>query len=575
MAKREAPDEIEQLLKQGYDAPPPGEAFAASLRSRLQVARAGLEPSASGRLTAAPVRTRRRIRRSGMLAIVVAILAALGVLPWLVRPSDTWAQVAEAVRARPWIRLTGRTPDGVKMEAWLSLSRKLIAQRHGKNASFEDHRRGLTYRYDASEKTLYRIPEGSDSSRQGFLAMGRLLNELFRAEEPLPVDLPGLEILKQSRREVEDEGRTWIEYDLTFRGPGDGSTRLMFRVDPATRLPHSITAIAGDMQVDRMQAIFGYPDEGPEDIYGLGVPRDAKLVDLTPSADVQQLVAAIKRSAEHFGPHRVLNVQAGAEDPWYRGLPHVVWSSHGRWRMEYGIADPGTPLDPPAPDVDKARWWKERWKTLWHLPHEISDGRFVHVNFAKPQDWDGGVAWKQADWPKPEWKTRPASQWPASTRPLDLVYPQEATRVVDPGWSWRAKLKAIGVPTQDAARLLDRTLKVEVNENPKDGPAGTVLLAIRVEIDQQATSATRRWLDPARSHMVVRTERVTYSPKGAEHVYEVITVEEARQSPRGIWYPAAMRHLRFGTETRSWHFFDFDVELPDSLFEPGQRAGAN
>jgi hypothetical protein len=564
MAGPEAPDEIQELLRQVYGAPPPREAFAASLRLRLHAARAEAGQLAGGRKPVASA-ARRRLRRGGILAVAVTVLAALGVLPWLGRPADSWAQVAEAVRGKPWIRLTGKTPDGEDVEAWFSFSRQVSAERHGTDSSFEDHRRGVSFRYDAREKTVYRSPEQRESSRQSFLAMGRLFSQLFRAEERLDMDLPGVEIVEQSRREIEDEGHPWVEYDLTLRGPDDETARMTFRVDPATRLPHSMTAFANDgPQPQRMEALFSYPEQGPADIYALGVPRNAKLVDLAPGDDVQQLIDAIKRSAARFGPYRVLNVANKPGDPWYRGLAYVVWSSGRRSRMEYGIVEPGTPLEPPAADADQARWWNERWKALWHLPVEISDGTLEYSNEATPEDWEEiravqrySPTWKQADWPAPRWETRGAPEWPASTPPLYLAYPEEATRVIG------------------------ERLEVELDRRPAEGPAGTVLLTIWRETGQPDTvSASRYWIDPARSHLAVQTERATYRVDGAERVTVfryVTTVEEARESPRGIWYPTAIRYAEFGederplNEFRTSHYFDFSVELPDRLFQPGRQ----
>jgi hypothetical protein len=47
-----------------------------------------------------------------------------------------------------------------------------------------------------------------------------------------------------------------------------------------------------------MRMAVDYPAKGPEDIYAVGVPRDAKIVDKTPSTEVLALVDKIERAAE-------------------------------------------------------------------------------------------------------------------------------------------------------------------------------------------------------------------------------------------------------------------------------------
>ena len=56
---------------------------------------------------------------------------------------------------------------------------------------------------------------------------------------------------------------------------------------------------------------LSYPETGPIDIYDLGVPRDAKLVDRVPADDIRRVISEIKSSAERFEEHLALNVMSG------------------------------------------------------------------------------------------------------------------------------------------------------------------------------------------------------------------------------------------------------------------------
>ena len=65
-------------------------------------------PKSKGRTLLKRTRNTRRLIASAVVTMVILI----GVLLWFGRPSDTWADVVEAVRAKPWIYVTAKTPDG-------------------------------------------------------------------------------------------------------------------------------------------------------------------------------------------------------------------------------------------------------------------------------------------------------------------------------------------------------------------------------------------------------------------------------------------------------------------------------
>ena len=119
-------------------------------------------------------RKRSHIKRRLLVSAGIATLVLVGVWQWFWWPSDSWAQVVEATRDKPWIHMSGKTPDGQTMESWFSLSREVSASRHGENISFKDHRLRIAYQYHPNERVLYRTPDSSGSSRENFLWFGKL-----------------------------------------------------------------------------------------------------------------------------------------------------------------------------------------------------------------------------------------------------------------------------------------------------------------------------------------------------------------------------------------------------------------
>ena len=78
-----------------------------------------------------------------------------------------------------------------------------------------------------------------------------------------------------------------------------------------------------------------------------------------------------------------------------------------------------------------------------------------------------------------------------------------------------------------------------------------------------------------RDFIVVRSEMVTRDATGAERVAERDTIEETARSPHGVWYATRVRRHFPAVEGKAkvadqvyQLYVDFDVELPDSLFEP-------
>ncbi len=88
------------------------------------------------------------------------------------------------------------------------------------------------------------------------------------------------------------EGHAWLDYHLTVRAPEQPeSMELYFRVDADTKIPklsRSTTKREGK-QVS-WESRFDYPDHGPDDIYALGAPKTAQIVDRTPSDEMMQIL---------------------------------------------------------------------------------------------------------------------------------------------------------------------------------------------------------------------------------------------------------------------------------------------
>ncbi len=196
----------------------PAEELAAPLRQAIEQARDRAVPEAA--LARSLDRARRvavvaplhppRVSRRLLVGAAAAVLLAAGAGLWLFRPADTWADVARAVEARPWVHGTSTAPDGKTTELWFAPGREVMAGRDPYQATFYDQRLRILWTYEPAEKVLYRVPDAFGSHQEEFRSLQETFAALFRAAPSLSVPPEGGEIVDQKQRRVLDGGRQWV-----------------------------------------------------------------------------------------------------------------------------------------------------------------------------------------------------------------------------------------------------------------------------------------------------------------------------------------------------------------------------
>ena len=168
------------------------------------------------------------------------------------------------------------------------------------------------------------------------------------------------------------------------------------------------------------------------------------------------------------------------------------------------------------------------------------------------------------------------SEYNRNMRPGDLL-------PVD--WSLRPEFACrppLGIPHE--------TLEAVLEPNPKEGPAGTILLRIRrvgpkrpwTERNAEGKplppppDAYRNWLDPKRDYAIVRHDMLgDFDSSGKEKAITTL-IDEMARSPQGTWYATRIRRkgaVTVPSEGKTYDditdlYIDFNATLPDSLFEP-------
>lgn len=499
---------------------PLGRAVDAVSRSAVPVEamQRALERARSQQAAATP-----KPRRTGPVFIAATIAAAVvaALLLWPGQSTVAWAQVAEALGAKPWIHGITTGADGkLRSEFWYSFSAGIAAFRDTAHIEYHDHRQRRYDSYEFDEKVLYRNAYVYYFDEEGFHGLGQVFAALFRADERLGSPAPReLELIAQRRTRVEEGGKTWFDYVLKLRDryARGAERRMTFRVDARTRLPHTWT-------VGSLRYVLDYPDRGPVDVYALGVPQSAPLVDQR-GAELQRIHQLSKSARQRFDDYYAIVVQS-TDATWYEGTPWFVWRKGNRWRIDRGESlGPRSDEPPPADDADRAAWWKQR----------VLDARFVLTQFV----CDGKLIENGG--------TRQPLHGPADDpfvigmsylMPQLVVYPQ------------------VGLPRKGTRQML-------VPE-PTEGPEGTILLRV-LSTGRDDPDRFKLWLDPKRQFIAMRTDTAAFTGTGFSTVS--FRVEELAKSPSGHWYPLRVRTNAAGREEFYQYFVDFDAELPDTLFE--------
>lgn len=493
-----------------------------------------------------------------------AAAAILIVVMWRLTVSgDAWAEVLESVKGRPWVHCAGEMQDGKSIEVWISLPRRIVASRVGELVSYADLDLRVSFLYRPEKKQLYRTPV-EQSAGETFGHYQALFAAFGRGDDKLTLPDSEMRLIEQKRRDVDDGGRKWREYELVFGLQGaSGVLTTVFRVDPGTGLPRScrLTPPEG---LGEIQLTIDYPGTGPEDVYALGVPKTVELVDRVPSGDLERILDGLKIGRRRMDPYIGLIVETGAQDDWWDARSvYRVWRSGAKWRIERAFFPDVTRLrkqlesgqvSRPGDGEDPLAWWKKTAERLRFEPVLLSDGKKAYrfnVRYNKevilpdddPDQLSFHVESIQRD------KVRLDRDDP---RPSLIVLPE-----------FRA------YPVLHSPSLYAKT---SLDAEPKIGPAGTVLVTIAHEgRDSKVRYRRRAWLDPRRDYVAMRFGLRSADDDGRPVM--VHAIDELARSPSGHWYPTAISRGAAdapGAELRrvsvERYYLDFQAPIPESLF---------
>jgi hypothetical protein len=375
-----------------------------------------------------------------------------------------------------------------------------------------------------------------------------------------------MKVLDQRVEKVTEQDHTWLDYRITVKYVDVAEpVRMLFRVDASTKLPEMWRAEGHhDGKPVTRETQFDYPEKGPADIYDLGVPRTATLVDRIPTGDLKRVMESIKAGRERMDDYRAVFVKQYDREnhEWWNERPQIFYRKGNRFRRDFiaGLPPDERRAKPPTEDVDLRKWWFERAKLFRFYPVYVQLGPTSYTCDPKTVvDPDGSEHLEIASVQKFLFNPLPGAAWPVDY----AMRPEFACRtLIGPG---------------------DESQEPVLDTHPAEGPAGCILLTMRHTTKEGRVNekgigipdGNRYWLDPQRDYIVVRWEMVMRDGTDKETVIHSSTVEEAARSPQGVWYATkirlkdAVRDKDGNQSDQIYHIYvDFDAELPDSLFEP-------
>ena len=504
-----------------------------------------------------------RTKRAWFAGAAAAAVVLIALLFSLQPSSIAWSQVAEAVRAMPWIHMKAVAGEGQAREVWISFSRNVAVMRDGYTVQYDDFRSGIRYQYDLPQKKLYRLSVNDGAAKEIESVVG-LFQAILRGDAIRTEDIFGPHVIKQRQRTVTEEGRRWILYELELGNPNDRDPNhtgsVVIRVNPETKLPEQMTLTRGK---EKVQATFDYPAEGPADIYALGVPRDARAEDRTPPPDLDRIIKIVQQNRRNFGNYLAI---AGGNNGPRSSIVHLIRCKGDKFRVDDGVGN----ACHVASGNEMKQWWRELGREVLFEGMALSNGRRVYEHdFVRGEPW-----WK----PSSE-QIRQGDGRAAAERVRVSAGVNDAAEFFVELLAYSPRLS----PQQLASSPLWTTHFDPKGEN---GPAGSV----RVESllahqggphDHSAFHKVEFWLQPKYGYAVVKhvisdCPAVEKDPLRKEIVHEY---DGFRQTPAGIWYPTVSRYKNaFQSKNKNksggvefhdqvtYFYLDFAAELPDELF---------
>ena len=496
--------------------------------------------------------TRKRLGTPIALVLVAVTAVIVAVYVSWPREIHAWERVLAAVAERPWLLEVHKVNNRELGRTWYGHNGTIVA------SDYTMGNTGRLYAFlDLENKTMdyfsERVPYPPFAPQPGkvFRSAIRTGNRhgidaaIQRHEATVRGQASGMllesyDVASQETIEISKAGSRFLEYHFDIRSTDEHHPkRIVIVVNPSTQLPIEKRVTSQSGKTDSVS--FSFPRSGPTDIFELGVPRSAAVVDTRPNESVEKILNALRSGRTGMDPYFAVVTDSKDRHPKPRGAEEfLVWKEATRWRIEQ--LRKSEHQDPIPKSENATDWWHNYVAGEETAMKIISDG-ISECTYTR--DRSNG---HQPDPNNPDYLL--IESYVEKVRPHrdpddpNAYYPELLAE-----WSAYPKLTYGG--------------RFEIDMIPSDGPSKTILLTVvytnRIE---------RLWLDPDRDYLALRHEYIRIE-NGQN--YGTCEVLETIRTPSGKWLPSVVRTRvplnNGGEQVRHKNFFyKFDVDFEQSTF---------
>jgi len=449
------------------------------------------------------------------------------------------AQALENSQAAEWAHMV--MGQGQNMtETWMSFRPMRIFHKTGRLIQMFDFASCRVYEYDGGKRTLTIDYNPPPNPSDGRVREALEVPNLFEYYKRLLQNVKR-EGAKVTRRNERTDGRDFAVYEMIPKAKTPQQPQLRFFLDPQTNRFVRIDQRSESGQTTTA-IVIDYPKTGPTDVYDLGVPRDAKVIDYTPTEPIRTPAATVEAEAQGFPKEYVaitckLVESFQGHSPAYAVEVTVLHVKAGRCRQDVYVITGAQVLRGPGgvSRRDEAAAYREACKSV-------------------PTD---SMAALEA--------------WVAQRKPYKIKFEDTNSMVVfsigKDGQLKQEKFPGYRRPGLDLWKLpIDLYRAEEIKgEKGRWGPLAGIESG-------QPRRRTQRLFNPARGHVCECYRQWLGQATEPEWTAEVV---EYALTPTGRWCPAKTRSLYFsqaGQEVSSEEyvtvcFVDDTREVPDGLFD--------
>jgi hypothetical protein len=216
-----------------------------------------------------------------IIAVIICINQFSGSIDGV---SVAFGQIKQAVEKVPWVHSVNKNSN-LSDEGWLSFIQQIeINKKANGKITYEDYGKKIKYVYSPEIETITL----SDISQKKF-ALGT--TDLFSFNEAY-LDKEQARGAKLTRKNgLYNEAPVKI-LEIT-RAENNWTEEIKIFINTENNLPLAVEVKSGDLNRESSYAgniTFDYPENGPQDIYALDVPRSAKIIDLLPEPDALEVL---------------------------------------------------------------------------------------------------------------------------------------------------------------------------------------------------------------------------------------------------------------------------------------------